>query len=79
MSCVFFSWLVCLSTLIACAFAALIFDVFFVILAFLFCCLSVLLRPIRSDGGTRLWWVCLRVNTDYRHWVFDLRSPPVSG
>jgi hypothetical protein len=26
-----------------------------------------------------LWWVCLRVNTDYRHWVSDLRSPPVSG
>ena len=56
-----------------------IFDVFFVLLAFLFCCLSVLLRPIRSDGGSRLWWVCLRVNTDYRHWVSDLRSPPVSG
>ena len=38
-----------------------------------------LLRPIRSDGGTWLWWVCLWVNTDYRHWVSDLRSPPVSG
>ena len=62
--CVFFSWLVCLSTLIASAFAALIFDVFFVILAFLFCCLSVSLRLIRSDRGTWLWWVCLRVNTD---------------
>ena len=54
-------------------------DVFFVLMAFLFCCLSVLLRPIRSDGGSRLWWVCLRVNTDYRLWVSDLRSPPVSG
>ena len=39
----------------------------------------VLLCPIRSDGGTWLWRVCLRVNTDYRHWVSDLRSPPVSG
>ena len=55
------------------------FDVFFVLLAFLFCGLSVLLHPTRSDGGSRLWWVCLRVNTDYRHWVSDLRSPPVSG
>ena len=48
-------------------------------LAFLFCCLSVLFRLIRSDGGSRLWRVCLRVNTDYRRWVSDLRSPPVSG
>ena len=55
------------------------FDVFFVLLAFLFCGLSVLLPLPRSDGGSRLWWVCLRVNTDYRHWVSDLRSPPVSG
>ena len=20
-----------------------------------------------------MWWVCLRVNTDYRRWVSDLR------
>ena len=52
---------------------------FFELLAFLFCCLSVLPRLIRSDGGSRLWRVCLRVNTDYRRWVSDLRSPPVSG
>ena len=35
------------------------------------CSVSLLNKP--------LWWVCLRVNTDYRHWVSDLRSPPVSG